>query len=261
MVPVLFIYLVGFSGKVFADCKSNVFQNCTRRRGSPVRCKNCKVIAVKSKSCSRFSLNPCYTSFTDRCATSIHKVTKVLRMATVHAEYLLIQHKRLKLIQVFRDPRAVLYSRRKARWYYLPEHGFTLLEDALTLCKRMDKDIAAVQKLKKLFPGRVQILQYEDFKDPLNLVISLYRFLNMKLTQSAKALFTEPCANGSREGFHPDSFRYHLGWSTIQHIDRICHNVLGSLGLRIFKSKEELLNASVYILRSGSRPFAFNGKK
>ena len=120
----------------------------------------------------------------------------------------------------------------------------------------MEKDIAALRHLKRLFPGRVNAIQYEDFKDPLRLGLPLYSFLNMKLTQTAKALLNKLSANGTNGGFHPDSFRYHLEWKTIRQIDKICHSVLESLGLWIFKSKEEFLNSSLDIV-SGSRPYSF----
>ena len=252
MSKTFFTYL-GPTGKVLRDCKSAVQQSCI---GCTIRLRNCTTYGNKYSACVRTRLKSCIETYQNKCATSAHRVAKVLRIEVKNAKYLLTEHKRLKLIQIFRDPRSILYSRQGTSWYYGSRNNFTLPEDVLTLCKRMEKDIVGVQKLKKLFPDRVKILQYEDFKNPLKLGIHLYRFLNMKLTKAAKSLLTESSSNNTRRGFHPDSFRYHLEWKTIQQIDRTCYNVLKSLGLWIFKSKEELLNTSLDIV-SGSRPYSF----
>ena len=251
---VLFIF-IGPTGKVLRDCKSAVQQSCIGCKRFPIRLRNCTTYGNKYSACVSTRQKSCIQTFQNKCATSAHRVAKVLRLEVKNAKYLLTEHKRLKLIKIFRDPRSILYSRQGTKWYYRSRNNFTLQQDASTLCKRMEKDIVTVQKLQKLFPDRVKILQYEDFKDPLKLGIHLYRFLNMKVTQAAKILLTESSSNSTRRGFHPDYFRYHLDWYTIQQIDRTCHNVLESLGLWIFKSKEELLNTSLDIV-TGSRPYS-----
>ena len=175
-------------------------------------------------------------------------------MDTANVKHLLQQHKRLKLIQIFRDPRGVLNSHVKTNTLV----KLTLQENAECLCYRMEKDIVSAKNLANLFPERVKIVQYEDFDDPIKLGTKLYEYLNMELTDSAKLLLISPAKKYKWDGFHPDSFRYQFNWTTIQSIDRICKNVHQLLGLRTFKNEDELHNDTISTV-SRSLSFPLHG--
>ena len=194
----------------------------------------------------------CFKRVSNSCVNKTHKVIKALRLETTLARYLLEQHKRLKLVQIFRDPRAVIYSRTRCGWYYGKVEMTDV--DSQVLCKRMLNDIEDIEKLKTLYPERVKILQYEDFYDPHRLAINLYSFLNMKMSESAESLLRKLTLNNKKSGFHPDSYRSGLDWKIIKSTTKHCRSVLERLGLRIFEKEEELRNVSLNVIL-GNLPF------
>ena len=227
------------------------YAECSEALGMHQVCKQCGKSTANCSQCDFDAKKRCYTKFIERCSTSKHKVTKVLRMDTANVKYLLRRHKKLKLIQLFRDPRGVLNSRVKTNAYY--PNRFTLLEDAERLCNQMEKDIVSAENLRKFFPERVKIVQYEDFDDPIKLGTKLYSFLNMELTESAKSVLISPSKKKTQDGFHPDSFRFYFNWTTITSIDRICEKVYLLLGLRPFKNEGELHDDTISIVSASLR--------
>ena len=231
---------------IFPGPIPNRYAECTEVHRIHNICKRCRKSAASCPECGPDAMKPCYTKFVGRCPTSKHRVTKVLRMYAGHAKHLLQEHKKLKLIQLFRDPRGIVNSRVNTNWYYPKK--FTILGDAKSLCNQMEKDIVSAKKLMKLFPNRVKILQYEDFDDPMRVGTKLYNFLNMELTESAKSTLLYPAKKRAQDGFHPDSFRYQLAWETVQSIDKICKKVIMLLGLRTFRNEGELHDESLNIV-------------
>ena len=223
-----------------------VYKNCSKS------CSNCLTV-TQCQGCIHPAPETCFKIFMERCLTSKHRVTKVLRMDTTNVEYLLRQHKNLKLIQIFRDPRGTVNSRHLCGWYY---GRFTIPQDAEVLCHRIDNDLTSAERLMRLFPGRVKILQYENFDDPFKVATSLYAFLNMGLEElTLKTLSPSRLISSSGNRFHPDSYRQSMSWSTIQTVQRSCHKVIERLGLRIFKNEAEFRNKTLDIVQ-GSLPYA-----
>ena len=195
-----------------------------------------------------------------RCETTKHRITKILRINTTHTQSLLENHKRLKLVQLFRDPRAVINSRKNTSWYY--NKGLTLSYDAEQLWYRMEHDIDSAEQLSTLFPDRVKILQYEDFNDPYGLAVTLYNFLNMEMTSDAETLLKNLMKSGvnGKKGFHPDSYRQSLPWNTILSTNKVCLSVFNKLGLRVFENVEKFKDMNVSAILD-TLPYTINRNK
>lgn len=121
----------------------------------------------------------------DFCRQANHRVTKVLRLSVDNLEKLLIFNPKLKIIHLFRDPRAVINSRLTTSWYYLKEdkndtHYEAIRANADGLCRRMTYDLEAGIKLKNKFPTRFAFLLFEDiYSDVDKKVFDLYRYFGM----------------------------------------------------------------------------------
>ena len=182
------------------------------------------------------------------CTAAKHRASKVLRIDTAHAQYLLDNLPRFKIIQVLRDPRAVIYSRKKENWFY--NKRVTPYTDAQTLCTRMDDDLEAARNLQKLYPDRVKIIQYEDFYDPFRTASKLYSFLNMEMTQYEETMLNSINSSDANYGFHPDKYRNHLPWGVNEAVNKHCRSILHKLGLRVFENIEELKDMNIDVLLS-----------
>ena len=178
----------------------------------------------------------------------------MLRMTVSSFTPLLEANRRLKIIQLFRDPRAVIHSRRYSRNYPL-EHTSGTLERAL--CDKMMQDYIATVKLKKLFPDRIFILFYEDIAENASgRIYQLLEHIGIAHNRSEVETLTEikvnlaPAEKGisfrkQREANNTVWWRHFIDWKDTLNIQSSCSMVMSRLGHRIFNSEEELRNISI----------------
>ena len=74
------------------------------------------------------------------------RLVKTIRLRGKEAKELL-KDPDLKIISLFRDPRAVMHSRRKMKWCK------GLCSDSKNICNMLDNDIEELIELKKQYPG------------------------------------------------------------------------------------------------------------
>ena len=80
-----------------------------------------------------------------------------------------------KVIMLFRDPRAILTSIMLS-----PDYWPSDAAEEEFICKRMVKNLDAIENAPQLLKSRVRILKYEDFVDNREMLASeLYKFLNI----------------------------------------------------------------------------------
>ncbi|WAR04426.1 hypothetical protein MAR_019795 [Mya arenaria] len=117
---------------------------------------------AKYKSCvkARKPKSTCLKELEQICKAATHIVTKVLRITTGSLQPLLERKPNLKVIQLFRNPFAIINSRTHSKGY--PVRDFTA--NAANLCKKMHWDFTGALELQKKYPGRVKIIFYEDLK-------------------------------------------------------------------------------------------------
>ena len=119
------------------------------------------------------------------CKQARHRVTKVLRLSADNLQTILIRNPSVKVIQLFRDPRAVINSRLTTDWYYLKEDPKdaelkAIRANADGLCKRMTYDLEKGRQLQKMFPTRFTFLLFEDvYTNVQKRSSDLYRYLGM----------------------------------------------------------------------------------
>ena len=121
------------------------------------------------------------------CKQASHKVTKVLRMSADNLDKILVRNPTVKVIQLFRDPRAVINSRLTTDWYYLKENKSDIDYDAIRanadgLCRRMTYDLETGMNLQDKFPSRFAFLLFEDiYSDDQRSSSDLYRYFGMEI--------------------------------------------------------------------------------
>lgn len=187
------------------------------------------------------------------CKNATHRVTKVLRVTVDNLETLLQSRKNLKIIHLFRDPRAIINSRIETSWY--PSKDTTqLLFNAESLCKKMIYDFREGQKLYKKYPERFRFLYYEDLNDdPLDKVKTLYKYLGMSLDESKYSVVkkikvfndAKNVVKTEREKNTAFWWRKTLDWGLVKEIDVLCKDVYSALGYVPFSRYEELRNLTI----------------
>lgn len=173
------------------------------------------------------------------CLARRIRVIKVIRMSLAATRPLLQRDTTLKVLQLFRDPRAVVCSRLiKTGWYKLRlESGnFTsIIENARTLCHRMTEDYIAGKQLMELFPKRVKFIRYDDlnFQFRQNLWDDVTEFLGIpeyKLGPIFRNLAFE--------------WRGMLNYTLVELVDKECEFVYKVLGYNPL-SREQLRNTTM----------------
>lgn len=187
------------------------------------------------------------------CSNAKHRVTKVLRMSLDLTEIFLKEKANMKVVHLFRDPRAIINSHFQTTWSPLRRHGseehFT--KAARALCNRMLRDIEIGERLLQKFPTRFKIIQYEDFDDPSSKIDILYRFLGMSHVKETRQYISKPetgvnsGSSAGTKGNHPFKYRTMLKWSSVRLIDKQCSGVYDKLGYTIYSDEHSYRNLSI----------------
>ena len=179
-------------------------------------------------------------------------MTKVLRLTTESLEDLLLQNDRIKVIHLFRDPRAIVNSRIESRGY--PTHDVT--SNSRTLCDKMSFDYEGGLRLMEKFPDRFRFIVYEDIKSNIESAIKkLYDFVGMNFNAVQFQQFNRvktndpinrnPLMSRTRSTDNAKWWRSYLSFNKYTSIEGMCTAVVKKLNLTTFESRQAMLNMSV----------------
>lgn len=180
-----------------------------------------------------------------KCKNATHRVSKVLRLSTDLYSEILRERKNLKVIHLFRDPRAIMNSRIKTPWYpsQTPD---AIIENAKGLCKKMLDDFREGKKVLSLYPDRFRFIYYEDLNENLlNKTKILYRYLGMDLNERyypeviKMSAFSNATDQTSREKNTAFWWRRTLPWDIVQKMESVCSEVYKQLGYKSLSSIEQ----------------------
>ena len=198
----------------------------------------------------------CFLEYAKRCVNAKHIVTKVTRLDICHTKVLLLKYPSLKVVQLMRDPRGIVNSRlSRTRWYPVSEksNDTKRIENIQVLCSKMRSDIEGARELAREFPNRVRIIQYEDIVQTYEKRNALYRYIGVTALKGhhpiPQLVSTIPTAG-------PYSFRNQMSQSTLYIVQKHCSDVIQILGLRVFRSYDEMKNVSIQVQVRTKLPYA-----
>ncbi|XP_045185366.2 carbohydrate sulfotransferase 1-like [Mercenaria mercenaria] len=230
----------------FNDFERTVFHPITAKNGGPSwsQTHSC----IKDKRSSTLCL---HKYIPRKCQNATHRVTKVLRLSTDLLADILLERENLKVIHLFRDPRAIINSRIETRWFPLQTEK-QIIEHAKSLCNKMLYDFEEGQKLLNHFPDRFKVVYYEDLSEnTFNKSKELFKYLGMDLdehkfpTVRLLTAFSDSKNRTEREKNTAFWWRKSLNWDILQKIDIICEGVYRALGYKCLKNVEEYQNMSL----------------
>ena len=185
------------------------------------------------------------------CKKAKHIVTKVLRMTVGSLEPLLRTVPDLKIIQLMRDPRAIINSRIHSQGY--PARDY--VSNSKALCQKMTWDLEEGLVLMKNYPDRFKFVFYEDVKsDVLSKARQLSNFIGMEFDEAEVARLnivsvnkakSRSVATKSRVIDNAFWWRTRLSLANVDNVQRYCSKVFDGFDLKLFHSKADLTNASL----------------
>lgn len=191
----------------------------------------------------------CIFTLQTKCRNSKVRLIKSLRISFALVKEIIAQIKDVKIIHLFRDPRAVIHSRR------VIGQGIT---NTRHLCDRMARDIDMARLLRSVLPDRVYPLRYECLAQRTDSVLrKLYSDLLLHYgvqTDRWIATYTNSSAEINQHGYGVFKFKSsgkYSGWRLkirfliVNGIDRVCTEVYERIGVRPFNNRSELTDFNI----------------
>ena len=159
----------------------------------------------------------------------------------------------LKIVQLLRDPRAIINSRIYSRGY--PTKDF--VRNSRALCRKMTWDLEEGKELLKKYPDRFKFVFYEDIKsDVLKKAEGLSNFIGMEYESSEVKLLNKVSVNkgtraipSSRTADNAYWWKSTLSENFLKTVQNDCSILLKYFGFKLFKSKAELMNSTLARLK------------
>ncbi|XP_069134960.1 carbohydrate sulfotransferase 1-like [Argopecten irradians] len=191
----------------------------------------------------------CMKTYLKQCSNASSKVSKIPRISIGLASKLLLEFRNLKIIHLLRDPRAVMNSRYKLGWTPVPG-------GAVSLCTKMKKDYQQSVKLRRLFPGRIHTVFYEDMAQNFEEIVKeIYSFLGYQLNAKEQIRLnrmTSSSKNGNagstqrrNSTLTARAWRYSINTKVLIENNKACSDLYQLLGYPQLGSKTEARNTSV----------------
>lgn len=186
------------------------------------------------------------------CKNSSHVITKVLRLTAGTLDPLLEKQDNLKVIQLFRNPFAIINSRTETSGY--PVKDFNA--NAATLCKKMELDYQGAMRLKEKYPGKVKLVFYEDIKTDVNEKMEkLYEFIGMEYTAAevdklnrvktniGKKNTPNMLKNRSKDNAH--WWRTQMSYQRYKSTYERCRSLMKTFNLTYFADRNHLMKLNI----------------
>ncbi|XP_013395729.1 carbohydrate sulfotransferase 1-like [Lingula anatina] len=174
------------------------------------------------------------------CDNSTIRAIKTIRFRMWMLERVLLENPGMKVIHLFRDPRASILSR-----FTSTQAGCKLEFEASARCYDMSKDLTTGGHLFKKYPGRIMRILYEDMADyPMETAQKIHMFLGKELPKNVLDWVLENTAAGvndtelfetTRANSSETAHAWELSIPTDMafKIDEICYDVIEELGIGI----------------------------
>lgn len=202
------------------------------------------------------------------CKSAKHRVVKIVHSNLRGVADILNMVPRLKIVQLFRDPRGITNSRLRTDWYEVEIRGYQkTVDDIASMCSWMRDDIKCAKEMAKFYPDSYGTLQYEDFRSLKTSSCLFFRFLKMDCSathiQQSFNLYESPDdispgkhkLNLNITGNHPYLFRRQLNWKYAQAINSLCLDVIQELGYRVYETENDLRNTTIPDTISDKLPY------
>ena len=129
-------------------------------------------------------LTECVPILRGACERQKLRALKTVRGTMASMEELLVKHKNLRIIHLYRDPRSVVLSRQRLVW---PLGNYERVHPgpesvARVYCQTVLQDYRTRLRLEEQFPGKIMEVVYDNYiKDPVAGATDIYEFIGAVL--------------------------------------------------------------------------------
>ncbi|XP_042571157.1 carbohydrate sulfotransferase 1-like [Cyprinus carpio] len=228
---------------------------------------------VEEGDCVRKCASLNLTLATESCRERRHMAIKTVRIPEVNDLKALIEDPRLnlKVIQLVRDPRGILFSRIETfrdtyrLWRIWRDTGrkpYNLdLTQLTTVCDDFLNSVSTGLSRPPWLRGRYMLVRYEDLaRNPLQKTKEVYKFLGLSLEKSVVDwIHNNTRGNNDESAKHKygtlrnsaanaESWRLKLSHDIVDYTQTVCKHILDELGYKAVNSPEELKNMSLSLI-------------
>ncbi|XP_060943820.1 carbohydrate sulfotransferase 3-like [Limanda limanda] len=238
-------------------CEDHVCSPFDKEVYEPYRCR--------TRLCGPLNL----TLASESCLSKQYHAVKTLRVRTLEPLQPLVEDPRLdvRLIQLVRDPRAVLASRIAAFDDYkvwkawgldgqVPEKEVKKLKINCDQIKMSaEVGLSHPQWLRK----RYMLVRYEDIAlYPMQKAEDMYRFAGIPFSPQARDWILRNTAQeegdeystGKNSSEHAEKWRFSMPFTLVQVVQRVCEPYMKMFGYRIVDDEKTLINQSISLLEN-----------
>lgn len=202
---------------------------------------------------SNDSLHSCVKMLRDICVQSKFIVMKVIRTPLDQLEPLMAEFPDMKIIHLYRDPRATVLSQVKFGKVRLK----TFANDVTDFCMRIHRDIVSADLLRSRFPNRIKTVFYEDIAyEPLRMSKALYDYVGttftslaqqyiFNMTMAGKQTNCNLCTQKSNSTKQANAWRLKIPYQRVREIDGACKHIYDRLGLKTIQNENMLRNINI----------------
>lgn len=173
---------------------SHLRAHCDKRFNlSPAKTKRCANMTLESKLVKKYKqcvlktyerAQPCLRHLQERCERASVRGIKTVRATMSEVELLLQQDPDLKVLHLFRDPRAVLLSRLNHESFRSAHSRKNPSIEARFYCNIVEADRHLKQSLANTHPDSFREIIYEKFlASPIAEAEEIYEFLGIEMPQ------------------------------------------------------------------------------
>ncbi|TSK22742.1 Carbohydrate sulfotransferase 3 [Bagarius yarrelli] len=222
-----------------------------------------------------------FTLASKSCLKKKHKAIKTVRVRQLESLRLLVEDPRLdiKVIQLVRDPRAVLASRMVAfsskyqTWKSWAANGEVPIDDEEV--KRLQGNCNQIRESAELglsqpewLENRYMLVRYEDIaRYPMQKAAEMYGFTGIPFTSHArewiiKNTHASEVASGvystqKNSSEQVEKWRYSIPFKLAQVVQEVCGPTMELFGYRFVDSEETLVNKTISLLEEKQFNFSY----
>lgn len=184
----------------------------------------------------------CLPLLQQKCVRANLVVNKYIRLKMTMIEEILKQNKdlKVKIIHLFRDPRAMLDSQLRKNDVNVKVFP-TFVNRTQYMCSTMLRDHQLALQLKHLYPDTIFTLRYETLVDrPISTAKRMFKFLGLQFSDADQ----EFLRNKSSLSVRFPVWRRHIDEQHLQVVDRYCSKLYQMFGYIPLKSITDVQNIS-----------------
>jgi hypothetical protein len=179
---------------------------------------------------SQRTMQPCAEMLARNCSSAAMRVTKTVRATMASARLLLERDQNVRIINLVRDPRAVVLSRMS---FFSTRGAFSKnnrILEAKIFCRSVTQDFREFYQLQELYHGRMIQVVYDDFvKDPEEYATAIYEFLEEEAPEQTMQWLAKNTKGKRNSTTIADRWQARLPYAEVKIINELCSEYMAAI--------------------------------